>query len=814
MYEFWKNRERRQISFNGGRRLGKCLEENTEVLTPTGPVPIKDLKVGDIVYGFNADGSVSETEVIAHDYQGYKDVVDIQNNGRIIGASTLDHVWGMVDTRRPDVFKEIKLKDGLSKNKAIIRREVSIPGGNVDVPEAYALGVLLGDGWCSSRLGNRLCISSKDESIIKAVSEDLSMFYSRGHKDNFNWFLKTSKIPHKHSKKINFKLYDDWCLDKKAHQKIIDIETVKTWNRVSRLKLLAGLIDTDGSVGMYRNRLHVQFSSQSQSIIKGFQYLVHSLTMFKPNIHEETRDKYKNGKMSYCSISHNYFSRKLLKELSPYIQCDRKKYKPEYDELKNNNFNEKFMGFRVSEPRKAHTYDIQVNNETNLYLTSQGLVTHNTYFLCILALEQCLKRPKSTVKFFQPEKGQIKQIVIPMMSEIMKDCPTELLPKYEAAASTYRFPNGSVIQLGGTDKGNHEKLRGGDAHLCLIDEAGFLKAPLGYIVQSILGPTTMRTFGQIVLSSSTPTNPDHDFVRYMERHRINDSLFSVTSKEAVEEHDKVGDMRFTWDMYYNLVEQYPLGENDPEFRRECLNELIIDGTSAIIPEFNNEIEKECVVEWAMPPYCDRYVSMDVGFRDLTVVLFGFYDFQHDCIIVQDEIVMNGPEMTTDVLAGKIFQKEAELWTNKLTNEVMDPYKRVSDNTNLTLLNDFNRNYGLNFVTTDKKDKEAHINNLRTRIANYQVYINPRCKTLINHLKFGTWNKQRSSFARSSDAGHYDAIDALIYLVRNIEFGKNPYPRNYRLGFLGPSDNVFIRPGREEPQTDYEGLKRLFTVKKR
>jgi hypothetical protein len=37
------------------------------------------------------------------------------------------------------------------------------------------------------------------------------------------------------------------------------------------------------------------------------------------------------------------------------------------------------------------------------------------------------------------------------------------------------------------------------------------------------------------------------------------------------------------------------------------------------------------------------------------------------------------------------------------------------------------------------------------------------------------------FARSPDAGHYDAIDSLIYLVRNVQKTKNPYPPGY--GFV-------------------------------
>jgi len=62
-----------------------------------------------------------------------------------------------------------------------------------------------------------------------------------------------------------------------------------------------------------------------------------------------------------------------------------------------------------------------------------------------------------------------------------------------------------------------------------------------------------------------------------------------------------------------------------------------------------------------------------------------------------------------------------------------------------------------------------------KIQNLKVRINPRCKILISHLDHGIWNKGRTAFAESAECGHFDAIAALMYLVCNVEFAKNPYP---------------------------------------
>ena len=128
------------------RQLGKCLAEGTEVATPTGPVRIEDLKPGDIVYGYNRDGTVTPTEVVETEYQGVKEVIPMYNNGRLVAESTGDHRWLFHNTVTGKL-EESKLKDAGS-HKKIKLEYIEIPFGEKKVKHAYALGALLGDG-CS-----------------------------------------------------------------------------------------------------------------------------------------------------------------------------------------------------------------------------------------------------------------------------------------------------------------------------------------------------------------------------------------------------------------------------------------------------------------------------------------------------------------------------------------------------------------------------------------------------------------------------------------------------------------------------------------
>ena len=178
--------------------------------------------------------------------------------------------------------------------------------------------------------------------------------------------------------------------------------------------------------------------------------------------------------------------------------------------------------------------------------------------------------------------------------------------------------------------------------------------------------------------------------------------------------------------------------------------------------------------------------MDIGFKDLTVVLFGYYDFREDKIVIQDEIVRIGREIHLPVFTKELQDKETELWTYDLTNEFVAPKVRVSD-INPFIVQEIsinarknNYNHPLDFGVPEKHDKLANINKLRVMLANKKIIINPKCQTLIRHIKHCKWKDKgsKSDFARSQDDGHYDAVDALLYLTRAINYNDNPYPASY------------------------------------
>lgn len=396
-----------------------------------------------------------------------------------------------------------------------------------------------------------------------------------------------------------------------------------------------------------------------------------------------------------------------------------------------------------------------------------------SFSLCVLSIEYCIKNPRSVIKYVAPTKKQVERFIQPIIDfDILSKagCPEDLKPKYNKKEEIYYFSNGSQLQLCGAESGNIDSIRGGFAHIAIIDEAQDV-SQLKYAVNSVLLPTTLTTKGKILISGTPPQDPDHEFIHFIEEASANNTLI----KRTIYDNPRLSreDIKLQVDALR--------GENSEEFRREYLCEIIKSSSRSVLPEVTDDLLKNIVMEWDMPPYYHAITSMDVGLKDWTVVLFGYYDFRSDKIIIQDELTAYGPEMHLPVLTSQIKKKEEELWTNPITNEFIKPKKRISDH-NLIVINEIKKfsNYSIIFDLADKKEKMAGINWLRTLISSNKIIISPKCKTLIRHVKDGKWaNNTKEEFGKCPFGSHYDGIDALVYFVKAIDPNQNPYPADYQ-----------------------------------
>ena len=111
---------------------------------------------------------------------------------------------------------------------------------------------------------------------------------------------------------------------------------------------------------------------------------------------------------------------------------------------------------------------ISQNTEITTIACSRRL--GKSYLLCLLASEKCIQTPNAIVKYVCPRKNMVKTIIQPIMNEIFRDCPPEMKPEFKYNDYMYSFPNGSQIQMSGTDNGHHENLRGGKSDLWIEND--------------------------------------------------------------------------------------------------------------------------------------------------------------------------------------------------------------------------------------------------------------------------------------------------------------------------------------------------------
>jgi hypothetical protein len=437
----------------------------------------------------------------------------------------------------------------------------------------------------------------------------------------------------------------------------------------------------------------------------------------------------------------------------------------------------------------------QVLNDVNaISVIVAGRRTGKSHTMLLIATEFCLKKKNAIVKIACPKQRMVKTIIRPIMRIICEDCPKHLMPEWREADKIYVFPStNSEIHVAGTDNENVESLRGSYADLVILDEASYM-SDLDYITRNVVSPMLKTRGGRMILASTPSRDSNHTF--------ITDYMLPYQMEGRTKVYTVFDNPNFDEKIIKEIIDEYPLGVNDPSFRLEYLCEVMRDASNTILPSFTSDAEKEIVRDdYTRPVYFDPYVSFDIGGVDLSALLFGFYDYENARLVIEDEIVVDGTT-NTEILAQMIHEKEKTLWENPLDKSQIPPFMRVIDTNNKILATDLLKLHGLLFSPVKKDKKQAAINSLDVAIARREIVIHPRCVHLIYHMKMAEWNKAQTDFKRLKDTpggkirgGHADCLAALIYLHRSVIKSHNPFPAGYNV----PTGSNYFKSLTYKPQ---------------
>ena len=398
-----------------------------------------------------------------------------------------------------------------------------------------------------------------------------------------------------------------------------------------------------------------------------------------------------------------------------------------------------------------------------------------SFTLVLYAIEQAMQSEQK-IRFGSAFLSELEEFIQPAFELILADCPSDIRPEYRATKKVYRFPNGSEIKLVGLDK-NPNGLRGNAINIIIIDEAAYV-SNLKYLYTSVIIPATMNQKNiKIIVISTPPESPEHFFVELIKKAQLSDTAFYLCLTI-----DDISDL--APEEKKRLLDEVG-GEFSSTAQREFYCQIIIDAERAIAPAFAAKDH----VEW----YTSKHIKWGLygdsgGVRDLTCWLMMGWCHERQKVLVRDELWF-APHTPT----GKIVEAVKERWPDNLEmTRVLDSGGQLQiDYSSL----------GLPVVQPQKDSFDETLLLVNNSFYRCQVLVHPSCQLLVQTLKGGLTNRNRTDFERTKLFGHADAVMAYAYGLRGVDRMTDLRPRPK------PSE-VFTLPTKDTYESEIEKLKGL------
>ena len=332
----------------------------SKILTPEGFVSMGNIKIGQKICGTNQ----TVQEVVGVFPKGEKQIYKMVFEHNRIVECCEDHLWTV--TTNYGKVKTLTTKELIESGRVVMQQkngdikygyyvQTTIPefSKKLQILDPYLLGLLLGDGSLTGTGSIELCIGFNKEHVINkiVVPEGISLTITKNEeRHSFRIKLKGKNSEGETAKDIIEKL---GLLGVDSENKFIPKNYLYSTYE-DRLKLLQGLLDTDGHIN---KRGLFEFSTVSKQLAKDFMELVSGI-----------------GRSTTISIHDRSNDTGSYSEKSVYRMYERKGYKHGI----------KLLSIEATD-KYTEMQCIKVSNPDNLYITDNYIVTHNTTSATVLA---------------------------------------------------------------------------------------------------------------------------------------------------------------------------------------------------------------------------------------------------------------------------------------------------------------------------------------------------------------------------------------------------------------------------------------------
>ena len=357
------------------RDHGKCFNPNTKIRMFDGSIkPIKEIKIGDEVMGYD-----STPRKVLSLHKGKDNMFRIKQSRSEDYEVNSKHIMTLYDKKDKKIINSeisdvlFNFRPGWQGKYRGLKYPIEYKSRKIDI-DPYFIGLWLGDG-CDNKITN---IDFEIHNYLDKLSEKLGMKITKC-KDNVDYCFSQKEGRKKGGNKI-LNVLRKYNIYKNKH-----IPNDYLYNsRKNRLKLLAGLIDSDGTkeVSSY------SFTSFNEKLLNQVKDLCDSLG-FATSLNK-----------TYLKISG-----KGVEEIP--IKIKRKKYtKPKHDGWTINDEDYKktkgatiLSSIDIEEIGEGEYVGFSCDKD-NLFLLADGTLVHNSYFYSNAYLAWKLYRYKPYVNKF------------------------------------------------------------------------------------------------------------------------------------------------------------------------------------------------------------------------------------------------------------------------------------------------------------------------------------------------------------------------------------------------------------------------------
>lgn len=363
-----------------------------------------------------------------------------------------------------------------------------------------------------------------------------------------------------------------------------------------------------------------------------------------------------------------------------------------------------------------------------------------SYFIGSKLFYNAKKYKGSIIPYIALTRRSARFIMWPVLKEI--DRIYGFKSDFREHDMTILTKEGSTIALFGADvHGWIDRLRGGKYPFVGIDESASFGEHLTELVDDVLTPAIADYNGQIALVGSPGVTPHGFFYEATEQKKHGFNVYKWTVHNNPH-------MKNIKSFLENLKKRKNWTEENPTYRREWLNEWVID-LDALVYKFNDN--KNIYNE--LPKREDWYniIGVDYGWHDQVAFCIVSYNPHSPFIFV---IHSEGhSHMIPSSIANRLIQ----------LRDKYKPIKIVADTGGLgkSITEEMIQRYSIAISAAEKKEKMTNISLLNGDFIDGNLKIHESLKPLINQLKI----LQKDDKGLEDPNFPNDLCDAMLYAYR-------------------------------------------------